>query len=123
MRSWLEPILITVPPFLFCSYALSAYFVKHATARRMSVNQAKRAKGWHEERYRSLIEALVTERKRQGLSQYEFAARLGRQQHFISRYETGERRLDVIEFTDIAASLGLDFCKLLMAHGAGNIGA
>ena len=81
----------------------------------MTTNRAK-AKGWREERYRLLIEALVAERKRRNLSQEELAARLGRQQHFISRYETGERRLDVIEFADIADSLGLDPCKLLMAH-------
>lgn len=83
----------------------------------MTTNQAK-AKGWREDRYRLLIEALVAERKRRNLSQEELAARLGRKQHFISRYETGERRLDAIEFADIAASLGLDPGKLLMAHWA-----
>jgi transcriptional regulator with XRE-family HTH domain len=42
------------------------------------------------------------------LSQQELAKRLGRHQQFVSRYETGERRLDVVEFVDIARVLGCD---------------
>ena len=73
----------------------------------MTANRAAKAKGWREDRYRTLIERLVAERKRKGLTQQELAARLDRQQHFISRFETGERRLDVAEFADVAVALGL----------------
>jgi transcriptional regulator with XRE-family HTH domain len=73
----------------------------------MTANRAAKAKGWREGRYRLLIERLVAERKRQGLSQEQLAGRLDRQQHFVSRYETGERRLDVAEFADVASALGL----------------
>lgn len=66
------------------------------------------AKGIHDERYRALIDRLVTARKTQELSQAEVASRLGRPQQFVSRYELGERRLDIIEFIDVAAALGLD---------------
>lgn len=38
---------------------------------------------------------------------------IGHHQQFVSRYETGERRLDVVEFVDIATSLGLDPIALL----------
>jgi len=65
------------------------------------------AKGFHEDRYRALIELLAAERRRLGLNQQELADRLGQRQQFVSRYELGERRLDVIEFIDVAAALGL----------------
>jgi transcriptional regulator with XRE-family HTH domain len=74
----------------------------------MTVGRTAKSKGWREDRYRQMVERLVAERKRQKLSQAELASRLGRQQHFISRYETGERRLDVAEFADVAVALGLD---------------
>jgi transcriptional regulator with XRE-family HTH domain len=79
----------------------------------MTANRAAQAKGWREDRYRKLIEKLVTERKRKCISQQELAIMLDRQQHFISRYETGERRLDVVEFADVATALGLDPAELI----------
>ncbi len=33
-----------------------------------------------------------------GITQQEFARRLGRQQSYVSKAEMGERRLDVVEF-------------------------
>ncbi len=79
----------------------------------MTANQAAQAKGWRDDRYRALIEKLIAERKERGLSQQQLAELLGRQQHFISRYETGERRLDVVEFADVAIALGLDPSSLI----------
>lgn len=70
--------------------------------------QSPHAKGFQDERYRRLIQALATERKRQGLSQEQLAKRLNRHQQFVSRYEIGERRLDVIEFMDVAKGLAID---------------
>lgn len=51
---------------------------------------------------------LVVARKAAGLSQGALADRLYRHQQFVSRYETGERRLDVVEFIDIAHALSID---------------
>jgi transcriptional regulator with XRE-family HTH domain len=39
------------------------------------------------------------------LTQIELAARLGRHQSFVAKYEGGERRIDVIEFMEIAEAL------------------
>jgi hypothetical protein len=36
------------------------------------------------------------------------AARLIRPQSYVSKYESGERRLDVIEFVEVAGALGTD---------------
>jgi transcriptional regulator with XRE-family HTH domain len=35
------------------------------------------------------------------------AKALGKPQSFVAKYENGERRIDVIEFVDIAAALGV----------------
>ncbi len=62
----------------------------------------------HTTQYQRFREILVEARKKQELSQAALAERLGRLQTFVSKYERGERRLDVIEFLDVAAALGLD---------------
>ena len=66
--------------------------------------------------HRSLIDILVNARERAGLTQRDLAARLKRPHSFIGRIEAGERRVDVIEFIEIARVMGLDpkhlFAKL-----------
>lgn len=62
----------------------------------------------HSGRYRLFREILVEARKKQDLSQAALAEKLGRLQTFVSKYERGERRLDVTEFLEVAAALGLD---------------
>lgn len=71
------------------------------------------AKGFQDERYRRLVNQLVERRRELGLSQQDVADRLGTHQQFISRFETGERRLDAIELVDVASALGLSAADLL----------
>ena len=47
------------------------------------------------------------------MSQSEVAERLGRVQTFVSKYELGDRRLDVIEYLRVCEVLGLDPSKVL----------
>jgi transcriptional regulator with XRE-family HTH domain len=67
--------------------------------------------------YRELLDLLVETRKTAGVTQVELAERLGRPQPFISYFERGERRVDVIEFVAIAKALGIEpealFSKLV----------
>ena len=79
----------------------------------MAARANSTSKGFGDARYRALIETLVSERRRQGLSQRELADRLGRHQQFVSRYELGERRLDVVEFADVSESLGISAAVLI----------
>lgn len=65
-------------------------------------------KGIHDDRYRALIERLVSGRIAAGVSQTVLATKLGKPQQFVSRYEIGDRRLDVIEYVDVARAIGLD---------------
>ena len=71
------------------------------------------AKGIHDSRYRWVVERLVQQRKEKGLSQAAVAALLGKPQQYVSRYETGERRLDIFEYIDAAAALGIDGISLV----------
>jgi len=70
-------------------------------------------------RQQHLQELLVRLRKAQSLTQAEVARNLGRPQSFVAKYEGGERRLDVIEFIEIARALGADPLEVLsgLLHG------
>ena len=59
-------------------------------------------------RHRALCVALAAARKTAGLSQHELALRLKTSQTVIARIEIGERRIDVIEFIDLARALRID---------------
>ena len=48
---------------------------------------------------------LIDLRVRNGLSQSVLASRIGKPQSFVSKYETGERRLDILEFITICNAL------------------
>jgi transcriptional regulator with XRE-family HTH domain len=48
-----------------------------------------------------------------GLTQVEVAKRLDVPQSFVSKYETGERRLDVIELRHVAEAIGLTLETLI----------
>jgi transcriptional regulator with XRE-family HTH domain len=71
------------------------------------------ARGIHDARYKRLIETLAAARRAAGISQVELAKRLGRRQQFVSKFESGERRLDVVEFADIGRALGVDLSSLI----------
>ena len=60
------------------------------------------------DRYKLFLNLLVQERKDRGITQVLLAKRLNKPQSYVSKYENGERRLDVVEFLDIAACLELD---------------
>jgi len=51
---------------------------------------------------------LADARRSQGITQVELARRLGKPQSFVSKYERGERRLDVVEFLDIAQAMNIE---------------
>lgn len=67
----------------------------------------------HDDRYMDSIRTLQTARSRAGVSQSALAEKLGRKQQFVSKYESGERRLDLIEFIDVAKALEMSFDEAL----------
>lgn len=58
--------------------------------------------------YRGFLATLARARHDAGMTQWDLAKRLGKPQSFVSKVEAGERRLDVVEFVEIARILDLD---------------
>jgi len=56
----------------------------------------------HTARYREFLKRLKAARRDARLTQAAAARRLGKPQSFISKCETGERRVDVVELADLA---------------------
>ncbi|WP_173979557.1 helix-turn-helix domain-containing protein [Magnetospirillum sp. UT-4] len=71
----------------------------------------------YSERHQRLLALLVAARKSSGLTQAQVAAKLGRPQSYVAKYERGERRLDVLEYLDVAEAVGFDPCDLLRSVG------
>jgi len=65
--------------------------------------------------YTRLRRLLVERRNMAGLSQIDVAATLGKPQSYVSKIESGERRLDVVEFVEFARALGSDPVRMLRA--------
>lgn len=61
----------------------------------------------------NIVAALAEARREKKLRQVDLAKRLGWQQAYVSRYETGERMLGVDEFVAVALAIGVDPVKLL----------
>ena len=68
---------------------------------------------------RLLGEVLVRARERAGLKQSDVAARLALPASYLSKIENGTRRLDVIEFLEIAEAIGIDPYELLQQLAVG----
>lgn len=65
------------------------------------------------EKLRDLLRQIRTDA---GFTQAELAERLGVPQSFVSKYESGERRLDILELKEVCQALGsslLDFVRRL----------
>jgi transcriptional regulator with XRE-family HTH domain len=62
---------------------------------------------------RRLSELLRSIRDDAGLRQVDVAAALGEPQSFVSKYESGERRLDLIELKQVAEALGVSLIDLV----------
>ena len=65
--------------------------------------------------YDRALEQLVRARKAARVTQASLAATLERPQSFVAKYESGERRLDIVEFIGIARAIGADPFKMLKA--------
>ena len=64
---------------------------------------------------KKLLALLRETRTKAGLTQAELASRLHRDQTFVSKYETGERRLDILELRDVCRAIGIDFKQFIRA--------
>lgn len=79
----------------------------------------------HSPRNQALRDQLRTARESRGITQVDLALKLDKPQSFVSKYETGERRLDVLEFAGVCNALNLDAADFLrdFLAGVGGTGA
>jgi transcriptional regulator with XRE-family HTH domain len=70
-------------------------------------------KSVHSREYKVLTGLLAAAREKADLTQQEVADRLGRPQSFMAKVESGERRIDVIEFLEICGILHADALGIL----------
>lgn len=63
--------------------------------------------------YEALRQILVEARRKSGLTQAELAKAIGGSQSFVSKYEAGERGVDVGEFVRIALALKAHPARLI----------
>jgi transcriptional regulator with XRE-family HTH domain len=67
-----------------------------------------------QEIHRRLLQKTLREaRTKAGLRQEDVAHKLGQPQSFVSKYETGERQLDLAELWDVCAVLGISLVSLI----------
>lgn len=67
---------------------------------------ARVSRALHSPPYTRLRDLLAAARRKARLTQQEVADRMDRPQSFVSKYESGERTLDVIEFIEVCTALG-----------------
>lgn len=60
------------------------------------------------QRYTDFIAMMTRARRDAGMTQQQVADALEAQQSYVAKFERGERRLDIIEFIDLAKALGVD---------------
>jgi transcriptional regulator with XRE-family HTH domain len=72
-------------------------------------------KAIHSAEQKVLSGLLRSYRERAGLRQADVAERLGLPQSFVSKYESGERRLDLIELQQVCQVLGVSLGEFVAA--------
>lgn len=63
--------------------------------------------------YRAIVDGLIAARKARGMTQVDVAQAMGTDQSQISKFERGERRLDILDYIRYCQAIELDPCKLL----------
>jgi transcriptional regulator with XRE-family HTH domain len=61
---------------------------------------------------KALLALLRHAREEAGILQADLARKLGRKQGFVSKYELGDRRLDLLDLVEICDALGISFVEL-----------
>ena len=62
----------------------------------------------HSIQYAKFCDLMIAARKEHGITQADLAQRLGQPQPFVSKYERGDRRIDLVEFLAIARAICAD---------------
>lgn len=77
----------------------------------------RKDKTQHTRAYQRLIQALRQAREKSGLKQEEVADRLGTYASYVSKCESGERRIDVLELAQFCEIYGVELTAFLRSIG------
>lgn len=69
----------------------------------------------HSEKYRYLLALLRESREAAGITQAQLSKQLGKPQSYVSKYENGDRRLDVIEMVEVCRQINADPHQIIEA--------
>ncbi len=72
-------------------------------------------KSFYKREYKIMLDWLINKRHIAGISQQSLAEKLGKPQSFVSKIESGERRMDFIEFINICRIINFDPVELIIA--------
>ena len=69
----------------------------------------------HRKEYQIILRLLIQARKAAGVTQVNLAASLDIPRSTVSKWETGEQRIDLLELWSVCDAIGVDPIQLLMA--------
>lgn len=69
-----------------------------------------------DQHYLEVVARLRSARERSGMTQAQLARNLGRPQSYVSKVETGERRIDFIELLRLCRALGTSLADVTPAE-------
>jgi len=72
--------------------------------------------------YMNMIDRLKGIREEAGMTQAQLGEALNRDQTFVSKYESRERRLDVLELRNICMALNISLLRVFSELGTGSLG-
>lgn len=70
----------------------------------------------HTNKNKKLIKTIKKIRKEKGLTQIDLANKLSKPQSFVSKIESGERRIDLIELEQICHILDFDLIDFIILY-------
>lgn len=73
-------------------------------------------KSTHTPEYDVFVELLRETREKAGISQEKLAGLIGRDQSIVSRWETGELRLDIVQLRDVCNAVGTTLPRFMEAY-------
>lgn len=71
----------------------------------------------HDDRYKTLIRQLVSEREARNITQTALAVALARPQSYVAKVENLERRLDIVELSDWLRALDAECEEFMRRFG------
>jgi ribosome-binding protein aMBF1 (putative translation factor) len=100
---------------MLCYYIIAQKYsiLEYAVLEYTFVKKKIMEKSIHQKRYHTLIALLRAKREAAGVTQTQLSKKLGVNQTVVSKIETCERRIDVIELMDLCNAINISFMEFI----------